>query len=223
MQTFSCELIQRNWLSDTTFEIELTRPAGFKFISGQNLCFQYKAVERYFAMSSSPADPHIKLCVYRIETGIFTPFLASANIGTQLTYTGPHGHFIFRPSQRKPIFVATGTGIVPFLSMSRSGIKGFTLLHLVPREIDLYYKDYFKKAAQVYQPCVPASTRSGNDMLELPVDMILDFMSQHLPRKPYDFYLCGNQSMIRDVTLFIDSRYPDSKVYTEVFYRSRQT
>ena len=221
MQTYSCELIHRKWLSDTTIEIELTRPAGFDFLSGQNLCFLYKGVERYFAVLSSPADPHIKLCIYRIETGVFTPYLASADIGTQLTYTGPHGHFIFRPSDREPIFVATGTGIVPFLSMSRSGVKGFTLLHLVPRDVDLYFKDYFEKAAKVYEPCVPYSNQNGRDMLELPVDMVIDFMSQHLPAKPYDFYLCGNQSMIRDVTLFIDSRYPNSMVYTEVFYRSR--
>jgi ferredoxin-NADP reductase len=223
MQTFSCDLIHRNWLSDTTFEIELTRPAGFEFLSGQNLCFQFRGVERYFAVLSSTADPHIKLCVYRIETGIFTPFLASANIGIQLTFTGPHGHFIFRPSKRRPIFVATGTGIVPFMSMSRSGVKGFTLLHLVPRDVDLYYKDYFEKAAEVYVPCVPNSTSGGKDMLELPVDMVLSFLSEHLPTKAYDFYLCGNQSMIRDVTLFIDSRYPDSMVYTEVFYRSIPT
>lgn len=222
MQTYSCELINRKWLSDTTFEIKLTRPEGFEFLSGQNLCFHFENVERYFAVLSSPADPYLKLCVYRIRTGIFTPFLASAEIGTEFTFTGPHGHFIFRPSDRRPIFVATGTGIVPFLSMVHSGTRGFTLLHLVPREVDLYYSEYFIEAAEVYIPCIPDSDQQEEDMLELPVRRIIEFMTNHLPVEPYDFYLCGNQSMIRDVTLFVDSRYPDSMVYTEVFYRSRR-
>lgn len=222
MQTYSCELITRKWLSDTTFEIELTRPVGFEFLSGQNLCFHFEGVERYFAVLSSPADPYLKLCVYQIETGIFTPFLASAEIGTQFTFTGPHGHFLFRPSDRRPIFVATGTGIVPFMSMVQSGVRGFTLLHLVPRDVDLYYSEYFNKAAEVYFPCIPDFNGHGGDMLQLPVDRVLDFMSQNLSAEPYDFYLCGNQSMVRDVTLFIDSHYPDSMVYTEVFYRSRE-
>lgn len=223
MPMYTCKLNQRKWLSDTTYEVELTRPTAFEFLSGQNLCFHFQAVKRYYAPLTSPADPFIKLCVYLIDNGIFSPVLAAADIGTQFKFSGPHGHFVFRPSDRRPIFVATGTGIVPFLSMARSGIRGFSLLHIVPRDEDLYYREYLEETADVYMPCIPDSGRPAEDMLALPADKALDYMAQHLPVDAYDFYLCGNQSMIRDVTLFVDNRYPDSMVYTEVFYRSRRS
>jgi len=223
MPTYTCKLNERKWLSDITFEVELTRPAGFEFLAGQNLCFYYQNVERYFAPLSAPAEPSLKLCVYLMESGIFTPVLATADIGTRFTFSGPHGHFLFRPSDRRPIFAATGTGIVPFLSMARSGIRGFTLLHIVPQDEDLYYREYFEKTADAYVPCIPDSIHPEGDMLSLPADKALDYLAQHLPVNAYDFYLCGNQSMIRDVTLFVDRRYPDSMVYTEVFYRSRRS
>lgn len=219
----TCQLNQRKWLSDITFEVELNRPSGFEFSAGQNICFHFQSVERYYAPLSSPADPYLKLCVYLIESGIFTPVLATADIGSPFTFTGPHGHFVFRPSDRKPIFVATGTGIAPFLSMAQSGIRGFSLLHIVPRDEDLYYREYLEDTADEYVPCIPGAGRQAEDMLTLSADKALDYLTQHLPVDAYDFYLCGNQTMIRDVTLFVDNRYPDSMVYTEVFYRSSRS
>ena len=44
-------------------------------------------------------------------------------------FTGPHGYFTFRDFRLKPVFVATGTGIAPFVSMVRAGAKGFIVLH----------------------------------------------------------------------------------------------
>ena len=220
---YSCELIHRQWLSDITFEVEMSRPAGFGFLAGQNICFHFQDVERYYAPLSSPTDPTLKLCIYLMESGIFTPALATADTEATFSFTGPHGHFIFRPSQRRPIFVATGTGIAPFFSMIRSGIGGFTLLHIAPRGEDLYYREFFEQTADVYVPCLPDAGRPEQDMLSLSADKAIDYLRHNLAEKAYDFYLCGNQSMIRDVTLFADSQYPGSKVYTEVFYRSRRS
>ena len=212
---YTCELTRRQWLSDITFEVDLTRPPGLEFQAGQNLCFHFQKVERYYAPLSSPADPSLKLCVYLMKSGIFTPVLAKAGIGTRFTFSGPYGHFLFRPSNR--------TGVVPFLSMARSGIRGFSLLHIVPQDEELYYRSYFEDTADAYVPCIPEPDRQAEDMLAISADKALEYLAQHLPVDAYDFYLCGNQSMIRDLTLFIDNRYPDSMVYTEVFYRSRRS
>ena len=34
----------------------------------------------------------------------------------------------------------------------------------------------------------------------------------------YDFYLCGERKMIREVTLLVDENYQGSRIYTEVFF-----
>jgi len=122
-------LLNRHWLSSTAFEIELTKPRLFDFIPGQRIAVSHRGKERDYSLISAPADKSLGLCVKRVEEGVVSPFLAEAEAGTPLYFTGPHGYFTFKPSQRHPVFVATGTGIAPFLSMARSGVKGFTLLH----------------------------------------------------------------------------------------------
>ena len=47
---------------------------------------------------------------------------------------------------------------------------------------------------------------------------VTEYLKKHLPPAVYDFYLSGRREMIRDVTLLIDERFPDSLVYTEMFY-----
>jgi benzoate/toluate 1,2-dioxygenase reductase subunit len=56
---------------------------------------------------------------------------------------------------------------------------------------------------------LPADAFGGN---------VVQYLQQHLEPKAYDFYLCGRREMIWDATLLIDARFPESLVYTELFY-----
>jgi len=47
---------------------------------------------------------------------------------------------------------------------------------------------------------------------------VTHYLGQELEPKTYDFYLCGRNEMIRDVTWLIDERFAGSMVYTELFY-----
>jgi hypothetical protein len=47
---------------------------------------------------------------------------------------------------------------------------------------------------------------------------VSDYIRKKLPRTEYDFYLCGRDEMVRDVTLLIDDCFPGSRVFNEVFY-----
>ena len=148
------ELLQRRWLSKRSFEIELTRPPSFEFKAGQTVLFIHESLKRYYSLLSTPADPNLALCVHFVQKGLFSPVLANAEIGTRFRVTGPHGYFTFRPSARQPVFVATGTGIAPFISMGRSGVTDFILLHEVEFAEDLYYHNLFRKISLNYVPCL---------------------------------------------------------------------
>jgi len=100
-------LLNRHWLSSTAFEIELTKPRLFDFIPGQRIAVSHRGKERDYSLISAPADKSLGLCVKRVEEGVVSPFLAEAEAGTPLYFTGPHGYFTFKPSQRHPVFVAT--------------------------------------------------------------------------------------------------------------------
>ena len=214
----SVELLQRRWLSKNAFEIELTRPPAFKFKAGQTICFIHESMERYYSLLSTPEDPTLTLCVYHVPQGSFSHVLADSEIGTQFRVRGPHGYFIFNPSERSPVFVATGTGIAPFVSMGRSGITDFILLHEVELAEDLYYQDLFREVASNYVPCLseisatdplPPGTFHGN---------AAGFIKENLPPSGYDFYLCGNREMTRQVTLLADEQFPGSYVFKEVYF-----
>jgi ferredoxin-NADP reductase len=215
---FSTELLSRRWLSPKVFEVELRRPERLHFKPGQTLCFVYRSEERYYSFVSSPDDSTIALCVRHVETGFFSPILASAGIGTPFDVTGPHGYFIFTPSPRAPIFIATGTGVAPFVSMAGAGVKDFTLLHGVSDVQDLYYKNRLAASAKKHIPCVPGTSAQTLAPDACFRGRVTEFLMQNLPPAAYDFYLCGRQDMIRDVMHLVDRRFPGSLVYYEVFY-----
>lgn len=212
------ELLQRRWLTKNAFEIELTRPPSLEFKAGQTIRFIHESMERYYSLLSTPDDPTLALCVYYVPGGSFSPVLSDAEIGARFSVTGPHGYFTFNPSERAPVFVATGTGIAPFVSMGRSGVTDFILLHEVELVEDLYYQDIFRKIASNYVPCLlepssddplPPGTFHGN---------AAGFIKKNLPPASYDFYLCGEREMTREVTLLADEHFRGSYVFKEVFF-----
>ena len=214
----TAELLKRHWLSKNVFEIQLSRPAAFAFEAGQTIRFIHKSIEKYYSLLSVPDDPFLALCVYHVLKGQFSPVLANAEIGTRFQFSGPHGYFTFKPSSRPAVFVASGVGIAPFVSMSRSGVTDFMLLHEVERVEDLYYQNAIQKLAANYVPCL---LKAGSSDL-LPSGAFIGDAASYLVRNlqpgSYDFYLCGEREMIREVTLLVDERFAGSHVYTEVFY-----
>ena len=212
------ELLQRRWLSKNAFEIELTRPPAFKFKAGQTIRFIHESMERYYSLLSTPEDPTLALCVYYVPRGSFSPVLANARIGASFSVTGPHGYFTFNPSERAPVFVASGTGIAPFVSMGRAGVTDFILLHEVGLIEDLYYQNIFRKITSNYVPCLLAAPAPGLAPAGAFLGDAASYIKKNLTPGGYDFYLCGEREMTREVTLLADEYYPGSYVFKEVFF-----
>jgi benzoate/toluate 1,2-dioxygenase reductase subunit len=215
VSTNTVVLLKRQWLSDKSFEIILSLPPQFEFQPGQRISLSLNGHERDYSVVSAPGESELTLCIRCVAGGRVSALLSVIDIGSSLLISGPYGYFTYKPSVRPAVFIATGTGIAPFCSMVRSGISGFTLLHGVSRADDLYYMSLFQEAAKKYVPCLtetrklPANAFGGN---------VAAYLQRHLELKAYDFYLCGRREMIRDVTLLIDERFPESLVYTELFY-----
>jgi len=218
VQIYPTEVLDRVWLTDKVFEIKLSKPSTFQFMAGQRIRVLHNAIGRDYSLITAPNDPTLALCLKKIEGGEYSPILASAGPGTSLSFTGPLGYFTYRPSDKPAVFVATGTGIAPFLSMLRSGITDFTLLHGVHEAKSLYYQDIFRRAARLYIPCLAADADGAGSDENTFRGRVSHYLAEHLPPNAYDFYLCGRQEMIRDVTLLVDERFPGSLIYTEAFY-----
>jgi len=212
------EVLQRRWLSDNAFEIELTRPSALAFAPGQAVRLIHSSHERYYSIVSTPGDSTLTLCVHHVHRGIISPRLAEAAKGDVFRLTGPHGYFIFNPSPRTPVFVATGTGIAPFVSMVRSGIPDFILLHEVDLAQEFYYQDLFRDVASSYTPCLSDPSKTDSSLPGIFQGRAADFIEHRMAPGVYDFYLCGNQDMTSRVTLLVDEQFPGSSVFREVFF-----
>ena len=214
----SATLLNRRWLTDKVCEVELSRPANFHFAAGQRIRILHEALQRDYSLITAPNDPTLALCLKEVEGGAYSPVLASTELGASLTFTGPHGYFIYRPSNNPAVFVATGTGIAPFLSIIRAGVTDFTLLHGVRTAKSLYYEDIFRRAARYYIPCLSAAPQEAGSHENVFHGKVGHYLAQHLPQGIYDFYLSGRQEMVRDVTLLVDERFSGSLIYSEIFY-----
>ncbi len=216
IREYATELLGRKNLSEDACELRFSFPAGFSFTPGQFVRFESHGLKRDYSITTAPNDKGIELCVRDTGTGHFSSVLASAEIGTEFRFSGPHGYFVYRPSTRPVVFVATGTGVAPFVSMTRSGISGYIFLHGVKHTPDLYYENLFRNAARIYVPCVSRSSDDAES--DLFQGKVTDYLGTVLERRPYDFYLCGKREMIRDVTFLVDDYFPGARIYTEVFY-----
>ncbi len=211
--TFSSRLLGRQRLSESAFEVELERPKGFSFSAGQSVRIFAGGVGRDYSLAGGPSTGRLSLLVRLVEGGAVSPFLAGAPPGASVTFTGPHGVFTLAESARPVIWAATGVGIAPFLSMTRAGATGFTLLHGVRGNGELFYRRELAAAAARYVPCLSRETAPGCFS-----GRVTGWAAGNLTPGEYDVYLCGNRRMVRDFIVLVDERFARSRVFTEIFF-----
>jgi len=208
-------LLQKRSLSTHTFEIELSRPDGFAFQAGQRIQITAGGVQRDYSLVNSPENENLRLCIRRLENGRMTDYLYTCPQHTPIDIRGPLGYFTYRPADVPAVFVATGTGVAPFVSMAGSGVREFTLLHGVRTPEERYYADTLRRAAARYIACISSDVPASSDAF---TGRVTDFLRRHLEPGRYDFYLCGRREMIRDVTWLVDERFEGSRIFTEIFF-----
>lgn len=94
-----------------------------QYAPGQWLSLRLPAGEkpplvRAYTLATPPAeDGRLTLCFDRVEGGLGSEYLWSAQTGTALEFSGPLGNFTLPETDTDLVFVAQYTGIVPFRAM----------------------------------------------------------------------------------------------------------
>jgi len=213
--TFSTVLLARRWLTENSIELRFQRPKGFEFTPGQYIRLYHETLERDYSLASGPDDPELRLVVRVFPQGQLSTFLSEIADGTPLSFSGPMGYFIFQASDRTPVFVATGTGVAPFVAMSRAGLKGYICLHGAKDHRGLLYRQDLEKNASCYVPCLTEFAAPDSSIYSGRVTAYLERLDTG---RAYDFYLCGHQDMIHEAFGIIDDHFAKSHVHSEVFY-----
>ena len=106
-----------------------------------------KLVQRPMSISSSAdALEEYEFFIRRVEGGAFTPLLWERTVGDPINIKGPKGKFLLQEDGRRCLFVSSGTGLAPFISMietlrGRGRARDIVVLHGVSHPYDLAWRD----------------------------------------------------------------------------------
>ncbi len=238
-------LRERKWLTTNSYVLSLERPESFTFSPGQRIGLQSGGLLRDYSLVSGPQAPTLDILIRRIPGGPMSSHLAELPLETAIEIEGPHGYFIFQDQGNTPLFVATGTGIAPFVSMARTGVRGFRLLHGVRTAEELYFAKEMRACADDFLACLTGgATRAGTgdqaragtgdqaragtgdqagaeaadqSLERVYSGRVTSYVAERLEEGIYDFYACGRAEMIRDLAHIIDERFPSSRLFSESF------
>ena len=191
------------------------------FVPGQYFALGLPDGERLVQRPYSTASPggtrdELEFLVRLVSHGTFTPRLWALPVGGRLRIGRPKGVFALREGDdRAHLFIATGTGLAPFVSMigtllagrvSGSGPARIVVVHGVSRIAELAYRDRLRSWAQAHPEVayVPVISRPGEPDnagwrgATGRLDPVLDAICANESLDPDHTvaYLCGNPEMI---------------------------
>ncbi len=134
MNLYKCRVLEVERFTEkekTTYLIIRTKkPHGFEYKAGQFVMVGHsklrdrsnpsKALFRPYSLASAPHMPFLEFAMAVSHTHGLTEFLSEhLTPGDNLLIKGPHGEFLHRSKREKIVFITTGAGIAPALSMVR--------------------------------------------------------------------------------------------------------
>lgn len=205
----------KTWLRPDVFELRVEKPPGFVFNAGQKVFLAVGPDSREYTIASGPTGD-LRFCIKCFHGGKISEKLSVLEVGEALRMSGAGGFFMYRPG--KAVFVATGTGVAPFVSYVCHGISGFIMLHGAKSYTQLLYRTVLEKAAASYIPCLSDLEVTDELQDKTFCGRVTRYLEEVMPDGIYDFYLCGNGSMVKEVYGIIDRKFHESRVFAEPFY-----
>jgi ferredoxin--NADP+ reductase len=168
--------------------------------------------------------------------GTFTPLLWKLPIGHKMRMIGPKGKFMLRPGdERTHIFISSGTGNAPFVSMMRQALhdgdaRKVVFLNGVSYASELGYQELledWERSGEYPVTFIPTVSRP-NDPANASwmgrtgrVEMILAPVLDELGLTPVNSvaYICGNPDMILAAEqTFLERGYLEDQVHKELYW-----
>jgi benzoate/toluate 1,2-dioxygenase reductase subunit len=180
----------------------------FDFVPGQFITITVgPMIKRSYSIASSPRQNYIDLIADTKIGGPGSKFFVNAKAGQEVELLGPLGTFTCRDITKPTMFWATGTGIVPFLSM----VEDLLINDKREQEIVLNVGFRFWENVVGYEQLKNLADKYTNFKYNLYLSRpmadwkglnghITDYIAQIADVAQYDHYLCGAKDMIDDVS-----------------------
>ncbi|MDB0034647.1 FAD-binding oxidoreductase [Alphaproteobacteria bacterium] len=218
------KIIKKILINENLFKIYFEKK-NLSFLPGQHfsLSIPGKSINREYSSYTSPNEDHIGFLIRRVQGGIMTNMLDKMKVGDGVNIYGPYG--CFTPTQKQLlnkqiIFIASGTGIAPFVSIKKTyNIKNYKLFLGIRSRSDIADQDEFDQSNSYY--CISRDNilKQNNHFrgrITKNLDK-LDYIESYLDA----FYMiCGNSFMISDVydALVNEKGIDPNNIITESFF-----
>ena len=212
-------ILKRKDFTHDLWTIWLEKPEGFTFKPGQYCTIGSEGVERAYSIVSAPYEEDLELFIELVPPpdGNLTPLLYNLKDGDSVTIRPrAKGLFVFDPSQPNQLFVATVTGVVPYISIIRQYLNDGETGHHFYVLMGASYHDEFAYDAELEQLAaehpdlvtfVPTISRpdeepnAGWTGETGRVNNVVEKYAEKWELVPEDtiVYACGHPGMIEDV------------------------
>ncbi|MCA9369931.1 MAG: hypothetical protein H6774_00380 [Pseudomonadales bacterium] len=214
----------------TQFKFELVEPYRLDFLAGQYVSFKVSESgdRRSYSICSSPDIKHgFELLVEILPDGLGSQYLNTLPFGSQVEILAPMGMFTLEkaPVATEYIFVATGSGVAPYFSMLQELLqvqhdtRPITLYWGLRYGEEMCWQDEFSLLAEAFENFTfhPVLSRPGEGW-PLCSGRVTDCLSVHHISTEADFFLCGNKTMIADMTELLSQKgVVKTHIHTEQF------
>lgn len=236
-------LVAREDVTPSIARLRVRPDAGVApFEPGQYLALGIDVDGRSVQRPYSTASPRgeavaLEFLVRLVPAGVLTPRLWRLGAGSRVRVGRPKGLFVSRAGDpRRPLFIATGTGLAPLMSMLETRLRETSdaprarpvVVHGVARVDELAWRDRLEALAARgrirYVPAVSRPADAGNTGWPGAVGRLDALIASVLEAEGVDpaeavAFVCGNPGMVDGVAAALRSLgVPAEAVRTEAYW-----
>ncbi len=207
MQKIQANLIEKQKLTQEVFLLRFELENKLIFQPGQYIIVKIKNKPRAYSIASSKfKNNQLDLIIKIIPQGLASEYFLNLPLNSKVEFFGPYGQFVLRNNTNKKIFLATGTGIAPFLSMIKSfenfsftlywGLKNFNDVFLIEELNALKEKneDFNFKICLSQELNIKKFNKEIFDFGHVDDCFLKDYKNKNIDN--FEFYICGNKEIV---------------------------
>lgn len=221
---FQALLLEKVQLNDHDYKLVYKVPNDFFFKPGQFVGIRVNPNYTRAYSIVSLEDSKLELLVDVKPMGLASKYFIDTQVGDTVQMLGPYGIYGLKSNLPNKVFIATGTGIAPFIPMIRSlnklEISSIILFGCKSLSEDIAYP-YFKDNISLNLKYIQCITREEPKVDYAKVGRVTKilqemFVQNIIDKENTDFYICRSKEMINDVIDILKSNQVD-KYYFEKF------
>jgi CDP-4-dehydro-6-deoxyglucose reductase len=217
-------------LSEDIMQVKLRLPpaSNFEFLEGQFIdIIGPNSIRRSYSIASISSNNKITLLIKKVKDGKLSHYwFNKAKLNDLLRIEGPKGTFFLRDRAKPLVFLATGTGIAPIISIldgldsdpDFNQIENISLFWGNRVQQDFIWSPNFKKINVDFYPIVSKDDDDWNGEIGYVQDVALRVLNNI---KKVNVYACGASVMIDCAkSNFIKSGLNEKDFYSDKFVQS---